>query len=132
MCIFDFSRFSFCHIPGRTRWYSYFSNFVVCSSKSRSYSVHFSFFAFSVFLAIIQVLKCSFLIFHVFQFSVHIQVIERAFFFFHVFQYFLPCSMLYSVCVSFFTFFRFLAIFQVLQCTFLIFNICQCFLPSSR
>ena len=43
-----FLAFSFCHILGRTGCNSHFSNFLVYSSKSRSYSVHFSYFTFLV------------------------------------------------------------------------------------
>ena len=58
------------------------------------------------FLAIFQVRKCTFLIFH-------------------VFQCFLPYSRSYSVHFSFLTFFGVFAIFQCLQCAFLIFYVFQ-------
>ena len=69
-----------------------------------SYSVHFSFSTFSVFLAIIQVIKCPFLIFHVFQFSLHNQVILCDFFLFSCLSIFhfwhIPC---YTIFVSHFS-----------------------------
>ena len=65
---------------------------------------HFS--RFFNFLAIFQVRKCTFLIFH-------------------VFQCFLPYSRSYSVHFSFLTFFGVFAIFQCLQCAFLIFYVFQ-------
>ena len=58
------------------------------------------------FLAIFQVRKCTFLIFH-------------------VFQCFLPYSRSYSIHFSFLTFFGVFAIFQCLQCAFLIFYVFQ-------
>ena len=68
---------------------------------------------FSVFLAIIQVLQCLFLILHVFLFSHHN-----------------PGS---TVCISHLSRFSvFFAIIQVLQCVFLILHVVQCFLPYSR
>ena len=51
---FQFSR----HNPGPTIWVCHFSCWSVLSPYSRSYSVHFSFLPFSVFLAIFQVLQC--------------------------------------------------------------------------
>ena len=65
---------------------------------------HFS--RFFNFLAIFQVRKCTFLIFH-------------------VFQCFLLYSRSYSVHFSFLTFFGVFAIFQCLQCAFLIFYVFQ-------
>ena len=74
---------------------------------------HFS--RFFNFLAIFQVRKCTFLIFH-------------------VFQCFLPYSRSYSVHFSFLTFFGVFAIFQCLQCAFLIFYVFQFFqhIPGPR
>jgi hypothetical protein len=91
-----------------------FSTFFQCfSSYSRSYSVCVSFSTFFNFLAILQVLPCTFLIFL-------------------IFPCFLPYSTSYNVCFSFFTIFSFLAILQVLQCAFLIFHIFECFYPYCR
>ena len=92
-----FLGFSFCHILGRTGCNSHFSNFLVYSSKSKSYSVHFSYFMFLVFLAIFPVLQCVCLIFHIFPLS-------------------LPYSRSSMECVSFLRFIRSLTIFQVLEC----------------
>ena len=74
---------------------------------------HFS--RFFNFLAIFQVRKCTFLIFH-------------------VFQCFLPYSRSYSIHFSFLTFFGVFAIFQCLQCAFLIFYVFQFFqhIPGPR
>ena len=74
--------------------FSYFVNVFLFSPYSRSYSVCVPFSTFFSFLAIIQVLHCVFLIFH-------------------IFECFLPYSRSNSVCVSFSTFFSFLAIVQV-------------------
>jgi hypothetical protein len=75
-------------------------------SYFKFYSVCFSFSLIFSFLAILQVLKCASLLFHVFE-----------------------CLSLYSmsnsVCVSFSKFFSFHAIFQVLHCLCLIFHIFQ-------
>ena len=46
-----------------------------------------------------------FLIVHVFQFSATIQFLQYIFLIFKVFHWFLPYSMSYSLCVSFYTFF---------------------------
>ena len=62
------------HIPGPTVCVSHFLHFSVFSPYSRSYSVHLSFFTFSVFIAIYQFLICEFLIFLVSQLSHHIPV----------------------------------------------------------
>jgi hypothetical protein len=66
VCICHFPPFSlffvvvvvllFCHIPDSTVWVYHFPRFSVYSTYSRSYSVHFSFFTFLVFLAIFQVI----------------------------------------------------------------------------
>jgi hypothetical protein len=62
----------FRHIPSPLVCFSYFPSFLVFSPKSRSYSVHFSFFTlFSVSIHIL-VLQCAFLISYDFQFSPHI------------------------------------------------------------
>jgi ABC-type dipeptide/oligopeptide/nickel transport system permease component len=57
------------HISLPKDCYSHFLWFSVFSTYSRSYSVHFSFFSFFNDFVIFQVLKCVFLIFHDFQFS---------------------------------------------------------------
>ena len=71
-----------------------------------SYSVYFSFSKIFSFLAVIQVLQCAFLIFH-------------------VFECFSPYSRSYSGFVSFSTSFSFLAIIQVQHCVFHIFHVFQ-------
>ena len=78
--------------------------FSVSLPISRSYCVSFSFFSFSSYIAIFQVLQCTFLILH-------------------LFQCFSSCTRSNSVCVSFSVFFSFLAIFQVLQCALIIFHV---------
>ena len=114
----------------------------------------FSFFFLVSFIAIIQVLQCAFLIFHVFTFS-H-QIPSRTVFvsYFPRFSVFFPQSSSYSVnfsylkfftvsyhnpcttvCVSHFTSFSlFLAIFHVLLCDFLHFLVFQLsvFSPYSK
>ena len=46
------------YIPGPAMWVSPFPCWSVFSPYSRFYSVHFSFFIFSVFLAIFQLIQC--------------------------------------------------------------------------
>ena len=69
---------------------------------------------FSVFLAIVHVLTCKFLIFLVCQFSRHIPVPTGCISNFPRFSMCLTFSMSYSVCFSFAHFSMFLTIFQVL------------------
>ena len=116
--------------------HSHFPSFSVpyCWYKN----VHSHFPSFSVFLAILLVRKCVFLIFHDFQFSRHTAVPTVCISHFHLFECLLLYSRSYSVhllfsmflnvfhhnpgqtvFVSFPTFFSFLSIFQVLQCIFL-------------
>ena len=59
------------HIPRPTVYISSFPCFECFSPYSRSYSVHFSFPTFLVFLTIFQLLLCVFLFSHDFQFSRH-------------------------------------------------------------
>ena len=122
----------------------------------------FSCSIFFRFLAIFQVLKCAFLIFHLLpcflpfsrSYSVcvsfskcfhvsrhipdptvcfsHFPWFSEFFFFFFFLAYSTTYFTSYSVCVSISTFFTFLAIFQFLQCAFLIFHHFQCFSPYSR
>jgi len=60
------------HISHTTVCVSHFPLFWVFLPWSRSYSVHFSFSPFSVFLALFHLLQCVFLIFYDFLFSCHI------------------------------------------------------------
>ena len=112
----------------------------------------FSFFFLVSFIAIIQVLQCAFLIFHVFTFSHQIPSHTVFVSYFPRFSIFFPQSSSYSVnfsylkfftvsyhipcttvCVSHFTSFSlFLAIFHVLLYEFFIFLICQfsCHIPG--
>ena len=113
---------------------------------SRSYSVCFSFSTIFIFLSILQVLQCAFLIFPVFEcfstiqlkqclclistffnFLAIFQVLKCVFLNLHIFPCFLPNSRTYSVRFSYSTFFSSLAIFQVLECVFLIFHVFDCF-----
>jgi hypothetical protein len=55
------------HIPGPTVCVLHFIHFSVFVPQSRSYSVHFSFITFSMFLAVFQVLQGVFHILHVFS-----------------------------------------------------------------
>ena len=71
--------FSFCtffsvssHISYPTIWVSHFPHLSVFSPYSRSYSVCVSFYTFFRFLAIFQVLQCTFLICYIFSVSRHI------------------------------------------------------------
>jgi hypothetical protein len=86
--------------------------------------VHFSFPRFSVFLAILKVIRCAFLIFHFVYFSCHIPGSTVC----------ISHFQLFSVFVLFFFLFLFLffAIFQVVKCAFLIFHVFQCFSPCYR
>ena len=77
------------HIPGPTVFVPFFPRFSVFLPHTRPYIYHFS--CFSVFLAISQVLQCTFLIFH-------------------LFQRFLPYSRSYHVSFSFYFLVSFLAI----------------------
>ena len=102
---FQFTR----HNPGTTVYIFHFLRYSpFFAINSRSYCVCFSFSMILNFHALLQVLHCAFLIFHVF-----------------------PCFLAHTssnnVCVSFSTFFSFLAIIQVLECAFLIFHIFDCF-----
>ena len=131
---FSFSRFLSVssHIPGPTVFVSHFPDVSVFSPYSRSYSLHFSFSRFSVFLAIFQVPFCEFLIFFFFQFYCHLRG-PTVCIFFNLFQCFSIYSTSYSVflifhvfrfshhtagptvCISHFPCFSvFLAIFQIL------------------
>jgi hypothetical protein len=97
---------------------------------SRSYSVHFSFNTF--FLVSWHIPGQTIFVSHFprffFQFSAIIQVLECVFLIFHVFNCFWPYSRSYNVCVSFCNFLRFLTIIQVLHCVFLV----SMFLTVSR
>ena len=112
---------------------SHFTCFSVFSPYTRSYSVHFSFLHFSVFLAIFQVLPGDSLIFFVGQFSCHIPGPTGCISYFSSFSLFLAIfQVLRCVCVSFSTFFSFLTIIQALMCTFFIFHGLHCFSQYSR
>jgi hypothetical protein len=82
-----------------------------------------------VFLAIFQVLRCVFLIFHDFQFPRHTLGPRVWNFHFPPFSVFLHIFQVISVCVSFYMFFSFLAIILILQCVFLFFQVLLCFSP---
>ena len=134
-CDFQFSR----HIPGPTVCISHFSRFSVISSFFKTSRGCFSFSVIFRFLAIFQVLQCSFLIFHIFQrfrqfSSRHVDVSYFPWFTvflpysmsysghsknFHLFQFYLPFFKSSSECFSFSMIFSFLALFKVLQWTFL-------------
>ena len=106
-----FQIFEFSHrISVPTMWFSHFC-LSIFSPYSWSYSMCVSFSTFFTFLALYQVLKCTFLIFHVFL-----------------------CLLLYTrschVSFSFSLLVSFLTIFQVLQCAFLIFLIFHIFSVS--
>ena len=129
-----------------------FSYLSVFSTYSRSYSVCFSFSTFFSFLAILQVLMCIFLIFHVFQCFLPYSRSYSVCVIFHVFQfsYHNPgptvcvCHNFYvlefshynpgpTVCISHISRFSlFLTIIQVLLCVFPILHVLQCFSPYSR
>jgi hypothetical protein len=100
--------------------------------QSRSYSVYFSYFTFITVSCPIPgpTVGVSFYMF--FFFPAIIQVLQCAFLIFHLFRCFSPYSRSYSVCVSFSTFFSFPAIIQVLLCTCLIFHVFQCFSQYAR
>jgi hypothetical protein len=109
-------------------------------------------FSFSTFFIFLDIFQCTFLIFHVFQFSRHISALQCVFVFFQLFQCFSSYSRSYSehfsfstffecfspysrsksVCISFSLLVSFLAIFLVLQCAFLIFLIFHRFSPYPR
>ena len=137
--IFQFSR----HIAGPTIIVSLLPRFSVIPPYSRSYNVCVSHIPrFFILMAIIRVLQCVFLFFHVFHcfstysrsyslylsfckfFNVSSDIPGQTVFVSHFlpFSVFLPYSRSYSVHFTFSTFFSFLAIFQVLQCVFLIFH----------
>ena len=118
------------HIPGPTMFVSHFPRLSVFSTFSRSYNACVSFYTFFRFLALFQVLECTFLILQGFDsFS----------------KYFRS----YNIC-DFTRFSVFLAIFHLLPCEFLIcvcqfsrhmscptvyiyhFHVFQCFSPYSR
>ena len=129
--IFDVFQFS-CHIPCTPVCISYFPCFSVFLPYSRSHSEHSSFSTFFSVFRYFQITQCAFLIFHVFQVSLHIP--GPTMFIFHfprfsVFRQFPSPTM----CNSHFPRFSgFFATFHVLQCSFLIlqdFSICS---PYSR
>ena len=107
--IFQFFEFTL-PIPVPTMWVSHF-RLSVFSPYSWSYSVCVSFSTFSIFLALFQVLTCTFLIFHIFP---RLSLYTRSY----------HASFSFSLLVSFLT------IFQVLQCAFLIFLIFHIFSVS--
>jgi hypothetical protein len=127
---------------------SHFTRLSVFSPYSRSYTVEFSFFMYSVCLAIFQVIECLCLIFHVFQFSHHYPgptvCISHFFMFFTVsfhvflilqfFQCLSPYSRYYHVSFSFSLLVSFLGIFLFLQCAFLIFHVfsVSCHIPGHK
>ena len=98
------------HNPGPTVCVSHVPRCSVFLPYSRSNIVCVSFSMLFSFLAILQVLQCTFIIFHVF----------------HSFSLY---SRSYHVSFSFSFLVSFLAIFQVIQCTFLIFHVFQYFSP---
>ena len=101
---FTFPSFS-SHIPGPTMFVSHFPRLSVFSTYSRYYSACVSFLTFFRFLALLQVLVCTFFIFPDFDsFSKYFR------------SYNVSHFPRYSV---------FLDIFQFLPCEFLIFNVCQ-------
>jgi hypothetical protein len=101
-----------CHIPGPRLCISHFPLFSLFLPNSRAYPVsHFP--SFSVFVALLQVILCICLIYHVFHFTHHI-----------------PRSKEYLSHFPCFSFFP--AIFQVLQCAYLIFQVSQFFLPCFK
>ena len=139
---FTFPSFS-SHIPGPTMFVSHFPRLSVFSTYSRHNSPCVSFHKFFRFLALFQVLLCTFLIFHSFDsFSKYfrsyiVSHFPRFSVFLDIFQ-FLPCEFLIFVCqysrhmscptvyiYHFSHFSVFLAIFQFLSCEILIFLICQ-------
>ena len=111
----------------------------------------FSFYLFFSFLVIFQVLRCAFLLFHVFQCFLPYSSLYRFVSHFPRFSVFLPHYWSYSVYFSYFTFFTvsrhipgptmcvslfarfsvFLTIFHVLPCEFL-FSSLSVFSPYSR
>ena len=98
--VFSISR----HIPGQTVFLSHFPRFSVFSPYSRSYSVCVSFSTFISFHAIIQVLQCVVLIFHVFSVSHHIPCPKVCVSYFPRFSVFSQYYRSYSVHFSFFMF----------------------------
>ena len=113
---FSFSNFFIvsCLTPGPTLFVSNFPCFSGFSSYFSSYNVHFSFFTFSVFLAIFHVLPCEFLMFLVCQFSHHIPgstvCVSLFCTFFHVSRHIPDSTMIFSC----FSFVSFLDIFKVI------------------
>ena len=90
---------------------------------------HFS--RFSVFFAILQVIQCLCLIFHVFSFLTKIQVLQCVFHIVHAFTLSLHIPS-HTVFVSHFPNFSvLLPQIQSLQCVFLIFKVFHIFLPYS-
>ena len=125
---------------------SYFFYVFHCFSPySIIYSVCVSFSTLFIFLNVLQVLHCAFLIFHInvgfrhisrsnsvcvpfsifFQVSRHIPCPTRWFSHFLSWSVFLPYSRSYSVHFSFFTYFDVSPIFYILPCLCLIFHIFQ-------
>jgi len=137
-----------CHIPGFTVCMSYFPCILVFSPFSRSNNVHFSFFnvlsvscyisyptvcfSFSMifsFLAILQVLQWTLLIFKVSQFSNCIPGPTVCISHFPRFSVFLAYSRSYSVHFSFSTFSIFLQYSRSYSVHSYLFHVFQCFLP---
>ena len=116
VCISNFSRFSvISSFFVSSMDVSHFQWFSVFLPYSMSYSGHSKIFHISVFLAIFHVLKCVFIIFRDFQFSLHIPgptVCISHFSRFSVISSFFKSS---SGCFSFSMIFSFLAIFLVLH-----------------
>ena len=131
------------HIPVPNMWDSHFPRLSVFSTYSRHYSACASFHTFLRFLALFQVLLCTYLIFHVFDSfskyfrSYNVSKIPRFQVFLDTFQ-FLPREFFIFICQyschmscptvyihQFSCFSVFLAIFQLLSCEILIFLVCQ-------
>jgi hypothetical protein len=93
-----FSFFTFfsvsCHIPGHTVFVSHFPVFHYCRHNPGPPECISHISSFTLFLAVLQVKQCAFLIFHVFQCVS-------------------PHSRSYSVCFTFFAFFCFLNTIRV-------------------
>ena len=147
--VFPFSR----HIPVPTVYISPFFHIFHCFSPySRSYHMIFSFYLLVSFLAIFQVLQCTFSFLTSFSVPCHrpgltmwdshfpcwseffstIQFLYWIFLIFYVSHCFSPYSRSYSVCFSFSMIFSFLTIVQVLQCAFPLFHVFLCFSLYSR
>ena len=122
----------YCYFPGNTVFVSHFPRMTVLLTKSRFYSVYFSYFRLVTVSCYIPgpIFCVSFCLY----FSVSCNISSPTMWVSHLLRLplFSPYSRSYNVSLSVSLLIIFLTVFQVLQWAFLIFHVFQCFSPYSR